>query len=207
MPGERSGEGSRTAACARSASPRTRSGPGVYSLAASPVRPETVPTLVLVGGDEGTTGAGGGEVGSAGGDDDARWLQVGRSLRIPLSELEWRATPSGGPGGQHANRTASRVEVWFDVARSSSLGPRQRSRLLERLGPVVRASAADERSQVRNRRLALDRLAQRLAEGLRTEKARRPTRPTVGSKERRLAEKRRRSTVKRQRRPDRSDDD
>src|SRR5580698_7742319 len=78
-------------------------------------------------------------------------LRVGRSLAIPLSELEWRATPSGGPGGQHANRSSTRVEVHFAVARSPSLGPRQRARLLERLGPVVRAASGDERSQARNR--------------------------------------------------------
>ena len=125
---------------------------------------------------------------------------MSRSLSIPLSEVDWRATTSGGPGGQHANRTSSRVEVRFDVVRSPSLGPRQRARLLERLGPVVRASASDERSQVRNRRLALDRLARRLADALAVSTPRRPTRPTRSSKERRLQEKRRRSDVKRGRR-------
>src|ERR1700728_1469461 len=95
--------------------------------------------------------------------DGGERLKVSRSLAIPLSELEWRATTSGGPGGQHANRSATRVEVRFDVSGSPSLGPRQRARLLERLGPVVRAAAGDERSQVRNRQLALERLGGELA--------------------------------------------
>lgn len=125
---------------------------------------------------------------------------MSRSLSIPLSEVDWRASTPGGPGGQHANRTSSRVEVRFDVARSPSLGPRQRARLLERLGPVVRASASDERSQARNRRLALDRLAGRLADALAVSAPRRPTRPTRSSQERRLREKHRRSDVKRGRR-------
>lgn len=123
------------------------------------------------------------------------------SLSIPMDEIAWRATTSGGPGGQHANRASSRVEVWFDVEASRTLGPRQRARLLERLGPVVRATAGDDRSQARNRQIALDRLAGRLAAGLRVEPPRRPTRPTLGSKERRLQGKRRRSEVKRHRRP------
>lgn len=131
--------------------------------------------------------------------DDER-LRVSRSLAIPLSEVAWRATTPGGPGGQHANRTSSRVEVRFDVRRSATLGPRQRARLLERLGPVVRAAASDERSQARNRQLALDRLAARLAAALATETPRRPTRPTRGSQERRLQQKHRRGEVKRHRR-------
>ena len=138
---------------------------------------------------------------------DGDRLRVSSSLAIPMNEISWRATTSGGPGGQHANRTASRVEVSFDIAGSPSLGPRQRARLLERLGPTVTASSGDERSQFRNRRLALDRLAARLANALRVEPPRRPTAPTRGSQERRLEGKRRRSSVKRQRRrrPD-SDD-
>ena len=122
-----------------------------------------------------------------------------------MDEIEWRATTSGGPGGQHANRTSSRVEVRFDVDGSRTLGPRQRARLRERFGPVVRAGASDDRSQARNRQVALERLAARLADGLRVDPTRRPTRPTMGSKERRLQAKRRRSQVKRQRRP--GDDD
>jgi len=128
-------------------------------------------------------------------------LRVSRSLSIPLAEIEWRASTPGGPGGQHANRTASKVEVRFDVATSPSLGPRQRARLLERLGEVVTASAGDDRSQARNRQLALERLAGRLAAGLAVATPRRPTRPSRGAKERRLTDKKRRSETKRQRRP------
>ena len=124
-------------------------------------------------------------------------LRVSGSLRIPLAELEWRFSGSGGPGGQHANTANTRVEVRFDVAASPSLGPRQRARLLERLGPTVRVVASDERSQARNRQLALDRLADRLAAALRVERRRRPTVPTTGSRERRLDAKRRRGERKR----------
>ncbi|HMK63896.1 MAG TPA: alternative ribosome rescue aminoacyl-tRNA hydrolase ArfB [Acidimicrobiales bacterium] len=126
-------------------------------------------------------------------------LQVGRNLRIPLDELEWRFSTSGGPGGQHANRSSTRVEVRFDVVGSCALGPRQRARLLERLGPVVRASAGEERSQARNRATALDRLAARLADGLRIERARVATRPPAAVTARRLRDKRWRSELKRQR--------
>lgn len=126
-------------------------------------------------------------------------LRVSRSLSIPLAELSWRASTPGGPGGQHANRTSSRVEVRFDVAASPSLGPRQRVRLLERFGPVVRAHSSSDRSQARNRQIAMERLAGRMAEALRTEVPRQPTKPTKGSRVRRLDEKRQRSEVKRQR--------
>ena len=110
--------------------------------------------------------------------DEEGWLRVSGSLRIPDAELAWRFTRSGGPGGQHANTSDTRAEVRFDVAGSPSLGPRQRARLLERLGPEVRAVAGDERSQARNRELARRRLAVRLAEGLRVDAPRRATRPT-----------------------------
>jgi ribosome-associated protein len=134
-------------------------------------------------------------------------LRVHKALAIPMSEITWRATTSGGPGGQHANRTLSRVEVQFEIARSSSLGPRQRARLLQRYGAVVRAAASESRSQSRNRQLALERLATRLAEGLRVDPTRRPTRPTKGSQIRRVEDKRRRSEVKRHRRaPDAGDE-
>ncbi len=133
-------------------------------------------------------------------------LRITRNLTIPMSEIEWRATTSGGPGGQHANRTSSRVEVWFDVEASASLGVRQRARLLRRLGSVVRVSAADERSQARNRQLALERLAKRLADGLKQDPPRHPTAPTKGSKERRLSSKHRRAEVKRARRHPGPDD-
>lgn len=127
----------------------------------------------------------------------AEVLRVSGSLRIPLAELEWRFSGSGGPGGQHANTANTRVELRFDVAASPSLGPRQRARLLERLGPSVRVVASDERSQARNRQLALDRLAQRLAQALHVERIRTPTRPTAGAKERRLQSKRRQGERKR----------
>jgi ribosome-associated protein len=133
-------------------------------------------------------------------------LHVHRGLDLPLSEISWRATTSGGPGGQHANRTLSRVEVQFDVGASPTLGPRQRARLLQRLGPVVRASASETRSQARNRELALARLATKLDAGLRVQPVRTPTRPTRSSKARRVEGKRRRAETKRQRRPPREDD-
>ncbi|HEY5251092.1 MAG TPA: alternative ribosome rescue aminoacyl-tRNA hydrolase ArfB [Acidimicrobiales bacterium] len=126
-------------------------------------------------------------------------LRVTRGLAIPHDELAWRFTTSGGPGGQHANKTSTRAEVRFDIESSPSLGPRQRARLLDRLGPTVRVSAGEERSQTRNREVALRRLAARLAEGLKTETPRLPTKPTHGSKIRRLEDKRRQSTRKRNR--------
>jgi ribosome-associated protein len=126
-------------------------------------------------------------------------LRVTKALSIPLDELAWRFTTSGGPGGQHANKTSTKAEVRFDIERSPSLGPRQRARLLERLGPTVRVASGEERSQSRNREVALRRLAERLAEGLHTDRPRLPTKPTQGSKVRRLEDKRRQSTRKRDR--------
>jgi ribosome-associated protein len=134
-------------------------------------------------------------------DDDGR-VRVTASLSIPMSELQFRFSPSGGPGGQHANKVNTRVELRFDVAASPSLGPRQRARLLDRVGPEVRVVADDERSQVRNRQLAVQRFRERLVAALHVEKTRRPTRPSRGEKERRLAAKRRLSERKRNRRPD-----
>ena len=131
-------------------------------------------------------------------------LHVTRTCRIPLSELEWRFTGSGGPGGQHANTANTKVELRFDVEHSPSLGPRQRSRLLQRLGPVVRVVASDERSQTRNRELALTRLKRRLADALHVERPRRPTAPSGAARRRRVESKRKRSDVKRlRRRPER----
>jgi ribosome-associated protein len=127
-------------------------------------------------------------------------LRVTRSCVIPLAELEWSFTGSGGPGGQHANTANTKVEVRFDVASSPSLGPRQRERLLEKLGPVVRVTASDERSQARNRALALERLRGKLAAALAVERRRVPTKPTLGAKKRRLSDKRQRSDIKRLRR-------
>jgi ribosome-associated protein len=115
--------------------------------------------------------------------------------------LEWRFSPSGGPGGQHANKASTRAEVTFDVVGSLSLGPRQRARLLERLGPLVRVTADDERSQLRNRELALERLRARLAEALRVQPARRATRAPRSVERKRLDGKRRRAETKRLRRP------
>ncbi len=131
-------------------------------------------------------------------------VRVSPSLTIPLSELQVRFSPSGGPGGQHANKVSTRVELRFDIDGSPSLGPRQRARLLERLGPELRVVVDDERSQVRNRQLAVERFRQRMAAALHVEKARRPTRPSRGAKERRLADKRQLSERKRNRnrRPD-----
>jgi ribosome-associated protein len=126
-------------------------------------------------------------------------LRVTASCSVGLDELEWRFTGSGGPGGQHANTANTRVELRFDVAASPSLGPRQKARIVERLGPVVRVVASDTRSQHRNRELALTRLRDRLAGALRTERRRVPTRATMASKERRLEDKRRRSERKRDR--------
>lgn len=128
-------------------------------------------------------------------------VRVTSSLSIPLSELQFRFTPSGGPGGQHANKVNTRVELRFDIAGSPSLGPRQRSRLLEKLGPEVRVVADDERSQGRNRQLAVTRFAERMAAALHIDKPRRPTRPSKGAKERRLSAKRQQSERKRARRP------
>ena len=125
---------------------------------------------------------------------------MSRSCAIPMGELRWRFSRSGGPGGQHANTADTRVELLFDVAGSPSLGPRQRQRLLEKLGPEVRVVASDERSQTRNRALALDRLRDRLADALKVETPRRPTRPTKASKVRRVDAKRKRSETKRLRR-------
>jgi ribosome-associated protein len=115
--------------------------------------------------------------------------------------LDWRFGPSGGPGGQHANKANTRAEVSFAVAGSHSLGPRQRARLLERLGPSVRAVADDERSQLRNRELALERLKARLAEALRVQPVRRPTTTPRSVERKRLESKRRRGEVKRMRKP------
>ena len=134
-------------------------------------------------------------------------LRVNRTLRIPLDELEWRFTPSGGPGGQHANRSNTRVELRFDAAASPSLGPRQRARIVERLGPVVRVTVDAERSQLRNRVLAQERLAERLGAALKVEKPRRPTRPTEAARRRRMDTKRRLGEKKRQRRPPSPNDD
>jgi ribosome-associated protein len=117
-----------------------------------------------------------------------------------MDEVVLRASRSSGPGGQHANVTASRIEASFDVAASSTLSDAQKARVMARCGPVVRAVAQDARSQARNRELALERLRARLAKALAVPRARRPTRPTAASKARRAETKRRRAQRKRERR-------
>ena len=130
-------------------------------------------------------------------------LHVRPGIDIPLEEIEVRATRSSGPGGQHANVTASRIETSFDVRSSAALSEEQKRRVMARCGPVVRAVAQDTRSQRRNRELALERLAGRLAGALAVQRPRKSTRPTRSAKERRLQQKRRRSETKRLRgRPD-----
>ena len=134
---------------------------------------------------------------------DDGWLRVNSACRIPVSELEWLVSRSGRPGGQHANTSDTRVEVRFRVEESTALRPRQQARLLDQLGPVITAVAADSRSQARNREVALDRLRSKMADALRVDKPRRPTRPTQSAAEERIETKRRRSEVKRGRqRPD-----
>jgi ribosome-associated protein len=128
-------------------------------------------------------------------------LRIDGRLSIPLAEIELRASRSSGPGGQHANVTASRVEAVFDVEASRTLAEAERERLLERVGPLVTAVAQDARGQSRNRELALERLAGKIAAGLRVPRRRRPTRPTRASRRRRLEGKRRTGERKRGRRP------
>jgi ribosome-associated protein len=127
-------------------------------------------------------------------------LQLGRGVELPLSEVELRTSRSSGPGGQHANVTASRVEAVFDVAASAALDEEQKRRVTARLGPVVRATAQDTRSQTRNRELALERLRSRLSGALAVQRPRRATGPTAASRRKRLDSKRRRGDVKRGRR-------
>ncbi len=116
-------------------------------------------------------------------------LVVTRSLIIPVDELVWRFTASGGPGGQHANTSNTRAEVVWDISASTAGSEYQRARLIEKLGDVVRAASSDERSQLRNRQAAEQRLRERLLEALKVEKPRRATRPSKAAKERRLKAK------------------
>jgi ribosome-associated protein len=124
-------------------------------------------------------------------------LQINHALAIPLDEVTVRASRSSGPGGQHANVTASRIEVGFDVAASGTLDDAQKARITARCGPVVRAVAQDARSQARNRALALERLAARIARALEVPRTRRPTKPSRASRARRQDAKRRASERKR----------
>ncbi|HEV2819594.1 MAG TPA: alternative ribosome rescue aminoacyl-tRNA hydrolase ArfB [Solirubrobacteraceae bacterium] len=127
-------------------------------------------------------------------------LHITRSLTLPLEEVELRTSRSSGPGGQHANVTASRVEAVFDVEASGTLSDDQRRRILARCGPRVRAVAQDARGQARNRQLALERLAERLRRALAVQRPRRATRPSAGARERRKQAKRRASQRKSERR-------
>ena len=128
-------------------------------------------------------------------------IQVTRSVSLPRSEIELRFSRSSGPGGQHAQKSDTRVEASFDVEASSALSHAQKRRVIAKAGPVLRAVAQDERSQWRNRELATERLVQSLREALRVPRRRRPTKPTKASRERRLEAKRRRGDTKRLRRP------
>jgi ribosome-associated protein len=140
-------------------------------------------------------------------DGPRRPLRVNAALSIPLAEVTVRTSRSSGPGGQHANVTASRVEAIFDVLESQSLSEAQRERLLARAGARIVAVAQDERSQARNRELALSRLGERIARALAVPRARRATRPTAASRARRLKAKREAGARKLQRRPPGADGD
>jgi ribosome-associated protein len=128
-------------------------------------------------------------------------IRVTRSVTIPRAEIEFRFSRSSGPGGQHAQKSDTRVEARFDVLASSALTDVQKRRVVARAGPALRAVAQDERSQWRNRELAVERLVESLRKALRVERRRRPTKPSPAARERRLSEKRRRGEVKRLRRP------
>ena len=133
-------------------------------------------------------------------------LAVTRTVRVPRRELDVSFSTSGGAGGQHANRNATRVELRFDVAASAALSPSQRDRVIAKVGPEIRVVADDERSQLRNRDIAERRLVERLKEALHVERPRTPTKPTKGSQRRRVEAKKRRGDTKRQRRkPGRND--
>ncbi|MFN8111708.1 MAG: alternative ribosome rescue aminoacyl-tRNA hydrolase ArfB [Solirubrobacterales bacterium] len=127
-------------------------------------------------------------------------IDIGHGISIPLDEIDLRASRSGGPGGQHANKTASRIEASFDVRASPSLTDAQKARIAGRLGPHVTAVAQDTRGQARNREIAIERLRQRLADAAAPRKRRRATRPGRAAKEKRLDSKRRQSERKRARR-------
>ena len=126
-------------------------------------------------------------------------LRIAPGVAVQVTELEWRFSSAGGPGGQHVNTSNTRAEVVFDAAGSPSLPEWARERIVSRLGPTVTAVAGDRRSQARNRELALERLAERLREALRVQATRRPTRPSKASQRRRLDEKRHRGELKRRR--------
>ena len=126
-------------------------------------------------------------------------IRVTRSVSIDPDEIELRVSRSSGPGGQHANTSETRVEALFDVEASPSLSEAQKRRVVSKAGRVLRAVAQDERSQARNRELAIERLVAKLAAALRVERRRVPTKPTAAARERRLDAKRRRGRIKKQR--------
>jgi ribosome-associated protein len=128
-------------------------------------------------------------------------IRVTRSVVLPLAEVELQVSRSSGPGGQHAQKSETRVVAVFDVEASNALTDTQKRRVISRAGPVLRAVAQDERSRTRNRELALERLVAALREALRVERKRVPTKPSPAARERRLDQKRRRGEVKRLRRP------
>jgi ribosome-associated protein len=132
---------------------------------------------------------------------DGESIRVTRSVVVPLAEIQLRFSRSSGPGGQHAQKSETRVEAVFEVERSSALTDAQKRRVVARAGPVLRAVAQDERSQLLNRELAVERLVEQLRSALRVERPRLPTKPTAASRERRLQDKRRRAQTKRLRRP------
>jgi ribosome-associated protein len=128
-------------------------------------------------------------------------IRVTRSVRLPVSEVALRVSRSSGPGGQHAQKSSTRVEAAFDVEASSALSDTQKRRVVARAGPVLRAVSQDERSQARNRELALERVVEKLRAALAVPRKRVPTRPTKAAREQRLDEKRRRARTKELRRP------
>jgi ribosome-associated protein len=133
------------------------------------------------------------------GDMAGESIRVTRTVELPLSDVDFRTSRSSGPGGQHAQKTETRVEALLDVERSAALSDVQKRRVINRVGPVLRAIAQDERSQARNRDLAVERLVAQLREALRVPRKRRPTKPSKAAVQRRLDEKRRRSRLKQQR--------
>ncbi len=133
--------------------------------------------------------------------DASESIRVTRTVAVPVAEIELRTSRSSGPGGQHAQKSETRVEAVFDVEASTALSPAQKKRVVAKAGAVLRAVAQDERSQLRNKELAVERLTEVLREALRVPRKRRPTKPTKASKERRLEEKKRRGETKRLRRP------
>jgi ribosome-associated protein len=127
-------------------------------------------------------------------------IRVTRSVVLPLTDVEFQVSRSSGPGGQHAQKSETRVVAVFDVEASSALTDAQKRRVVAKAGPILRAVAQDERSRTRNRELALDRLVSALREALRVERKRKPTKPSAAARELRLQQKKRRSETKRLRR-------